>query len=175
MNFMIKAKQSIVTLVAIVLCATGYVVLTQSKDPTEAQRVAVANNKYYKEIFSRCSDIRPLSQFIELFHPSEALEFFDNKTMKEVESVVSVVELAGGYKASFVAPVSISETGKYRLTGQPTFTIQDCRGGVFTKIYPNGSTTGSSIQLGPVLWNRFVASGADIQSLREVKVHSKDA
>lgn len=175
MNIMSKAKQSIAMMVAIVVCAAGYVMLTQSHGPTEAQRVAAANKKYYREIFSRCSDIRPLSQFIEIFHPSEALEFFDNKTMKEVVSVVAVVEVAGGYKASFVAPVSISENGKYRLTGQPKFTIEDCKGGVFTKIYPNGSTTGSAIQLGPVLWNRFVASGADIQSLREVNIHSKDA
>lgn len=168
-------RTSIIVVLISSAIATSFLFWKPVKGRTEAQRVAEVNHKYYSEVFDRCSQIRPLAQFIQIFEPSEALEFFDNETMQEVMSVVAVAHLKDGYQASFVAPVTLLETGKYHLNGTPTFLIEDLRGGVFTKHYPGGSSSGPAIRLGPSLWQRFVSEGARLQSLREVTVHSRDA
>lgn len=155
--------------------AAGFCLWKPGSDVTEAQRVAEANSQYYADIFSRCSEIRSLAQFIEVFEPSEALEFFDNETRQEVVSIASVAYVNDEYEATFVAPVTLLETGKYQLNGNPKFFIKDLKGGVFTKHLPNGTTSGPTITLGPVLWQRFVAGGAGIESLREFSAPSEDA
>ena len=123
----------------------------------EANRIRRANQKEYAQIFQRCSNVPELQQFIELYKPEEALEFFDNG---KVESVVCVTPVDDRYSATFNAVVAINDSGSYDLTGKLMFSITDSKGRFRT-----GISSSPSIRMNAKEWTRFVANGADIDSL----------
>ena len=163
----------LVSLIAIISSLSiAAIVSNKTKDQiTEKEKIERLNKIYDKEIFKR-SEIKPLVQFIDTYKPSDTLEFFDNATMKEVVSIASVVEIEGEYKVSFSAPVSVLKSGKYELTGEPIFMIEDLKGGKFTKVSLNGEvrSTSPSIRLNSALWKQFMEANANIETLRTTKM-----
>ena len=123
----------------------------------EANRIEHANRNASVLIFERCQNIPELRQFIELYKPEEALEFFDNG---KVESVVCVTPVDDRYSATFNAVVAINDSGSYDLTGKLMFSITDSKGRFRT-----GISSSPGIRMNAKEWTRFVANGADIDSL----------
>ncbi len=160
-------------LIAIACACAAVVILFIAPNPlsknalTEAEQVDAANRVYYGQIFQRCDGVPELKQFVSVFKPTEALEFFDNETMSKVVSVACVTEFSDRFTATFVAPVVINEAGTYTLTGDIDFRIEDKKG-TFRKIFSNGSSEGSSISLNHQEWSAFMESGNDVESLREL-------
>ena len=130
----------------------------------EAIRIDYANRQYYAQIFRRCHGIAELRQFVELYNPESALEFFDND---RVVSVACVAHIDDRYTASFTADVQINEEGIYELTGAMRLVIDD-RDGKFTVIESNSTSSGQSVRLNPNEWAEFIAGGADIESIRTI-------
>ena len=128
----------------------------------EAERVRQAQRESFAQIFERCQSIAELKQFIELYKPKEALEFFDNG---KVVSVVCVTPVDDRFDAAFNAPVLINSKGTYDLAGNVVFSIED-RNGTFRKIHAGGWSDGPSVRLNAKEWLDFVDGGADIESLR---------
>ncbi|MDA8563676.1 hypothetical protein N9L06_04405 [Mariniblastus sp.] len=127
-------------------------------------RIVAANREIRKEIFHRCENIPELKQFIDLYNPVEALEFFENNT--KVVSVICLASVDDRYKVSVDAPVEINDSGVYDLTGDLVFSIVDSKG-EFKRNWKNGkSSTSPGIRLNVAEWSRFVEDGADIESLR---------
>ena len=137
----------------------------------EAAEVAAANRILYAEIFERCKGVPELQQFISLYNPTEALEFFDNETMTEVVSVACVTDIDERFTATFVAPVEINGEETYSLTGDIDFRIED-KNGTFRKINPTGYSEGSSISLNSREWKNFMATNGDIESLRVIHANA---
>ena len=114
-------------------------------------------DRYYTLIFQRCQNIPELVQFIDLYSPESALEFFKDG---DVESVVCVTPVDDRYSATFHASVAIDDSGSYVLTGNLFFSIDDSKGRFRT-----GISSSPSIRMNAKEWTRFVANGADIDSL----------
>jgi hypothetical protein len=123
----------------------------------EANRIKRANRNTSVLIFERCQNIPELRQFIELYKPEDALEFFDDG---KVESVVCVTPVDDRYNATFNAVVVINDSGSYDLTGKLMFSITDSKGSFRT-----GISSSPGIRMNAKEWTRFVANGADIDSL----------
>lgn len=138
------------------------------KPPSEAERVAAANEKYYAEIFHRCQNIPELKAFIDLYQPTSALEFFDNETLSQVVEVACRVQIDERYEAAFVAKVRINEEGFYDLTAEPSIWIEDSLG-QFTTNYRDGvQGRGSMRKFSPEMWSSFVESGAKVEDFRTI-------
>ncbi|MDB2687785.1 hypothetical protein N9Y42_11300 [Mariniblastus sp.] len=146
----------LMALVSIPCCWVGIKIQQHNK-------VLAANREECKEIFHRCESIPELQQFIDLYSPKQALEFFENNT--KVVSVVCAVSVDDRYDVTFNAPVVINDSGFYDLTGDLVFEIVDSKG-EFKKISKNGSaSTSPGIRMNATEWIRFVEDGADIESL----------
>ena len=114
-------------------------------DQTEAEQVEAANQIYYARIFERCNGVPELKEFVSHFRPTEALEFFESKTLSEVVSVACVCKFDEHFEASFVAPVTINRSGTYSLTGDLFISIKDDNG-KFRKVSESGHAEGNSNQ-----------------------------
>ena len=123
----------------------------------EANRIDHANRQYYEQIFQRCQNIPELAQFIDLYRPESALEFYEDGN---VVSVTCVTPVDDRYSASFNAVVAINDSGSYDLTGKLIFTITDSKGRFRT-----GISTSPGKRMNAKEWIRFVANGAKIESL----------
>ena len=160
-QFSTRAFLILMTLISIPCCWFGVKIQQHNK-------VLAANRAEYKEIFHRCESIPELQQFIDLYSPKQALEFFENNT--KVVSMSCVISVDDRYNVSFHAPVVINDSGFYDLTGDLVFSIVD-RKGEFKKIENNGGvSTSPGIRMNANEWIRFVEDGADIDSLWNTNV-----
>lgn len=166
-HFKQMKKYTLVIVSAIVVLIFALLLGTLPRPLSEAERIAVANKKYYNEIFERCKAVPDLRQFVELFNPTEALEFYDRETMKTVVSVCSVAKVNDRFSVTLIAPVHIAEDGYYELTGIPTYIIKDSED-IFTEIYPNSTSTGHSLNLRPSDWQKLYEAKGDFEALRVV-------
>ncbi|MGB0372298.1 MAG: hypothetical protein ACPGN3_13275 [Opitutales bacterium] len=165
-----KIGAKTVTLVTILgACFLAFLFSLTPKPISEAERVAAANEKYFAQIFHRCQNVPELKEFIDLYQPTSALEFFDNETMSQVVQVACHVEIDKRYKAAFVADVRINDAGFYDLTAEPKIWIEDTLG-KFTTHFENGHSTGSTLKFHPKMWMEFIDSGADIEAYRTMDI-----
>ena len=132
----------------------------------EHNRIQASNRKLHAEIFHRCQDIPELKQFIDLYNPEQVLEI-SNADPRDfsVVRVICAAQIDARYKTIVRAPVSINTSGFYELTGELVFLIQDNQG-QFTTIFKDTSITRQAVHMDADQWVRFIAKGADIESLR---------
>ena len=141
----------------VIIAISACILAVYSPRLHEANRIERSNREYYTLIFQRCQNIPELVQFIDLYSPESALEFFKDG---DVESVVCVTPVDGRYSATFHASVAIDDSGSYVLTGNLFFSIDDSKGE-----FRKGNSRSPSIRMNAKEWTRFVANGADIDSL----------
>ena len=132
----------------------------------EAKAFQFARANEIGGVLRRSGSVKPLAQFIELFHPEDAEEMTapDGHT---VSQVVLIGHPNSRYEISVVAPVAVRETG-YVLTGEPVFSLTDKAGGKFTGIFPTGTGVGPGLMFHTDLWEKLYQAKGDIESLRVV-------